>query len=257
MSAIAVRGLVAGHAGVPVVRGIDLHVDAGEVVALLGANGAGKTTTLMTIAGLLPCLGGDIDVLGAPAAGVAPHLLARRGLGLLPEDRGVLFQLTVAENLRLHRHSRSSVTTADVLDWFPVLDALMGRRAGLLSGGEQQMLAFGCKLIADPKVLMVDEMSLGLAPIIVAQLLPIVRRIADDAGVAVLLVEQHVQAALSIADRGYVLCRGEVTLAGSALELGGDRDELARSYLDGHRRRSAADEVEREIIPFTSQEATT
>ncbi len=232
--ALELRDLVAGYNGVPVVRNLSLHLGEGEVVALLGPNGAGKTTTLLTIAGMLPLIDGEIDVLGEPVKSHSPHAIARRGLALLPEDRGIFFQLTVAENFRLNKHKASTVTEEQVLSYFPAIADFMGRKAGLLSGGEQQMLALGCKLIADPKLLMVDEMSMGLAPIIVERLMPVLRRIALDTGAAVLLVEQHVYAALEICDRAYVLTHGELAIHGTAAELVARSELLEASYLGEH-----------------------
>jgi len=228
---IEAKSLTCGYGKVPVVRNLNLTVGEGEVVCLLGANGAGKTTTLLTIAGALPVLGGEVEVLGATVAKARPHEVARRGLAIVPEGRGLFYKLTVADNLRLRRHRQSTVDLESVLGYFPALKTMLPRRAGLLSGGEQQMLALAGALIADPKVVMLDEMSLGLAPIIVEQLLPTVRQIADERGMAVLLVEQHVLAALNVADRGYVLAHGEVVAEGNSAELRKDAELLEASYL--------------------------
>ena len=231
---IDVRGISAGYSGVPVVRHLDLYLEPGEVVALLGANGAGKTTTLLSISGLVKCLEGSIEVLGGPVPFGAPHKVARRGLAHVAEDRSLFFQLSVEENLKLGlRGSRSGQREGmnRALDLLPALAPLMDRRAGLLSGGEQQMLAVARALVGNPKVLMVDEMSLGLAPVIVERLLPIVRRIADDANVGVLFVEQHIHMALGIADRAYVLSHGECVLEGRGSDLHERRDLLEASYL--------------------------
>jgi branched-chain amino acid transport system ATP-binding protein len=228
---IETHQLVAGYGKVPVVRDLDLVVREGEVVCLLGANGAGKTTTLLTIAGAIPPLSGSIEVMGSPLGKAKANDVARRGLAIVPEGRGLFYKLTVAENLRLRRHRKSTVTTESVLEYFPALSNLLNRRAGLLSGGEQQMLALAGALLADPKVIMLDEMSLGLAPIIVDQLLPMVRQIADERGMAVLLVEQHVLAALRVADRGYVLAHGRVMAEGVSAALRHDAELLEASYL--------------------------
>jgi len=226
--------LTAGYDNVPVVRDLSLFVDEGEVVALLGPNGAGKTTTLLTISGLLEPLGGECIVLGHPAGSKAPHQLVRSGIAHVPEDRSLFFDLTVHENLRLACVGSRAARRASVgraLELFPSLGGFLDRRAGALSGGEQQMLAIARALASEPRVLMVDEMSLGLAPIIVERLLPILRRVADDYGTGVLIVEQHVQMALNIADRAYVLSHGQLQVSGRASDLAKDREILEVSYL--------------------------
>ena len=240
--ALEITNMSTGYNGVPVVRGLDLYVEEGEVVALLGPNGAGKTTTLLTVSQLNEIISGDISVLGSSVKGERPHRIARRGLAHVPEDRSLFFQLTVAENLRLGG-AKGSSDVDKALEYFPALEPLMDRRAGLLSGGEQQMLAMGRALTVAPKLLMVDEMSLGLAPIIVERLLPVLRDIADRTGAAVLLVEQHVHLALEVADRAYVLSHGELVMEGAAAHLAANRHLLESSYLGESEIEEAAGDV--------------
>jgi branched-chain amino acid transport system ATP-binding protein len=232
---LSLRNLVTGYAGIPVVRGIDLHVRPGEVVALFGPNGAGKTTTLLTISGLVSPLGGTVNAFGRVVNDVPPHDIARLGIAHVAEDRSLFFDLTVEENLKLGllQGSRAAVRAAvgEALDFLPALAPLRGRKAGLLSGGEQQMLALARAMISQPKIMLVDELSLGLAPVIVERLLPSVRRFADSTGCGVLLVEQHVHMALEIADRAYVISNGRITIQGDSEDLANRRDLLEASYL--------------------------
>jgi branched-chain amino acid transport system ATP-binding protein len=229
--ALAVTGLSAGYLGTPVVRDLDLHVGAGEVIALLGPNGAGKTTTLETVAGLHAPMAGSITMFGEGVAGTQAFLLARNGLALVPEGRALFPGLTVREHLRLAAGKAAGGHEDELLDMLPELRKCLNRKAGLLSGGEQQMLAVGRALVTRPRLLLVDEMSLGLAPVIVERLLPILRRAADELGASVLFVEQHVALALEIADRAYVLTHGRIALEGNASELRRSRDLLKASYL--------------------------
>ncbi len=227
---LEIENLNTGYNGVSVVRGLNLRVNEGEVVALLGPNGAGKTTTLLTTSGLVPLISGDIKVFGKSVQGRRPHMIAREGLAHVPEGRSLFYQLTVAENLRLGA-AKGAADIKKALGYFPALEPILDRRAGLLSGGEQQMLAMARALTVSPKLLMVDEMSLGLAPIIVERLLPILRQIATETGAGVLLVEQHVHMALQVADRAYVLSHGELAMEGKASELAKDRSLIEASYL--------------------------
>jgi branched-chain amino acid transport system ATP-binding protein len=233
-AALVLRDLHCGYGDADVVHGLDLHVERGEVVALLGPNGAGKTTTLRTVSGLLRPLAGSVEVLGvaqdARRRASARHLV-REGLGHVPEVRGLFFGLTGREHLRLAARRGDSGAIDDALAPFPQLRAVIDRRAGLMSGGEQQMLAMARAMVARPRLLMVDELSLGLAPIVVQQLLRVVRGIAREHDAGVLLVEQHVSAALAVADRAYVMVRGRVVAEGAAAELAADSARLRRAYL--------------------------
>jgi ABC-type branched-subunit amino acid transport system ATPase component len=231
---IEVAGLAAGYDGVAVVRDVDLEIRAGEVVALLGPNGAGKTTTLLTISGILSPLAGTVTVLGKAVRRGRAHAVGKRGLAHVAEDRSLFYGLTVQENLRLALTGpvdRRKRAYARAISLFPALKPLMDHKAGLLSGGEQQMLAMARAVVSEPKVLLVDEMSLGLAPIIVERLLPVVRDIAELTGAGVLLVEQHVHMALKVADRAYVMNNGRIVISGPADELRQRRDLLEVSYL--------------------------
>jgi branched-chain amino acid transport system ATP-binding protein len=222
---LAARDLAAGYHGHPVVEGVNLEVCAGEVLVLLGANGAGKTTTLRTLAGELAPISGEVLVDGVPTR-AALDRRAREGLAFVPEERAVYNKLTVHENLKVGR-----ADIAAALGLFPELQPLLKRAAGLCSGGEQQMLALAKALARGPKCLLADELSLGLAPRIVARLLDAVRTAADTHGLAVVLVEQHVSKALAVADRVQVMRRGRIVLEGPASEFSDRGDELQALYL--------------------------
>ena len=228
--AFVCRGVAAGYGRLTVVRDVDLAAAPGEVVALLGPNGAGKTTLLNTIAGLADRHGGSVSVDGTPVPAGRPVDAVRRGIGLVPDDRALFMRLTVRENLEVARR-RSSPGTETVLEWFPALQSRWSVQAGNLSGGEQQMLAVARALLREPRVLLIDEMSMGLAPIVVEGLMPIVRRVADEAGTVVVLVEQHVALALAVADRAMVLVHGRIRLEGPAAEIAADPDRLEQVYL--------------------------
>jgi branched-chain amino acid transport system ATP-binding protein len=228
---VSVRGLHAGYHGRAVVKDLSLEVRAGEVVALLGANGAGKTTTLLTLSGLLPPIAGEMELLGGPVPSRREaHRLVHRGVAHVPEDRGLFPGLSVDKHLRLARPPKGESYTW-VYDELPALRRISDRRAGLLSGGEQQMLALARALVGRPKVLLIDEMSLGLAPIIVQQLTPLVRHVADELGCGVLLVEQHVDLALTITDRAYVMSHGQLVLEETGEVLRRNPTLLEKAYL--------------------------
>jgi branched-chain amino acid transport system ATP-binding protein len=223
-------GLSAGYDAAAVLRHFDLHIDPGEVVALLGPNGAGKTTTLRAISGLIRPMAGVIRVDGADIARKSPAARAQLGIAHVPEGRGVFFGLTVAEHFRLgYRGERLDADVA--YGYFPALVGLADGRAGLLSGGEQQMLTLGRALARRPRLLLLDELSLGLAPVIVERLLPVVTSYAKESGCAVLMEEQHIHIALAVADRGYVLSHGERVVHESVETLRADHQLILSSYL--------------------------
>ena len=219
------RGLDAGYGGRAVVEQLDLRVAPGEVVALFGPNGAGKSTTLLTLAGVLPRVAGEVSMFGSDRRASLTEL-ARRGLGVIPEGRSIFSALTVRENLILGRGGPQRAT-----DLFPELTEHLDRRAGLLSGGQQQMVVLARVLAAQPKLLLADELSLGLAPLVVQRLLRAIRDAVDSSGLGVLLVEQRIDEALSVADRVYVLDDGRIGLTATAAEIRRDPGKLKSLYL--------------------------
>ncbi|MFW0786968.1 ATP-binding cassette domain-containing protein [Gordonia sp. CPCC 206044] len=232
------RDLDAGYAkGRPCVRGLDIDVHRGEILALLGPNGAGKTTGLVTLAGLLPGLGGTVEVDGKLLPPGRARAACRAGLVLVPDNRALFTTLTAEENLRLATRGRGKWTSErdTVLDYFPGLANRLKVAAGALSGGEQQMLAIGRALVQHPRILLIDELSMGLAPVIVERLLPVIRQVADDTGTAVIIVEQHVGLALGIADTAMVLRHGVTVLRDDARTLAAAPELIEHAYLGDHR----------------------
>ena len=232
MTLLAVENLAVAYGGIQAVKGIDLDVDAGELVCLIGANGAGKSTTLKSICGLLALAGGDVRFEGRSLRGMPVHAIARAGISLVPEGRGIFGRMTVLENLQLGAYLRRDDVAADLARVYALFPRLAERRAqiaGTLSGGEQQMLAIGRALMNQPKLLLLDEPSMGLAPIIVRQIFDIVRRIATE-GTTILLVEQNAALALEVSHRAYVLETGRVVLAGAAAALRRDA-RVRQAYL--------------------------
>jgi branched-chain amino acid transport system ATP-binding protein len=229
-----VRGLRVSYGGINAVKGINLQVNAGEIVCLIGANGAGKTSTLKAIAGLLEIEREAVFFRGEASGGLPPFRLVRRGLALVPEGRGIFPQLTVAENLTMGAYTRTdreaiAIDLREVLASFPILHDRRSQVAGTLSGGEQQMLAIGRALMSRPRLLLLDEPSMGLAPLIVSRIFEILRRIAQT-GVAILVVEQNARLALQTAESAYVMENGRIVLTGPAQSLL-HNDQVRKAYL--------------------------
>jgi len=236
MSILHVEDLNVYYGSIHAVKGISFDVDEGEIVTLIGANGAGKSTTLNTVAGLLKPREGKVEFEGESLLGIPPHKIVSRGMALCPEGRRVFLQMSVRDNLEMGAFTRTnSAEVADSLEMvferFPRLKEREGQSAGTLSGGEQQMLAMGRALMSKPRLLMLDEPSMGLAPILVQEIFNIIKAL-HDAGTTVLLVEQNARMALSIADRAYVLETGKVSMSGNAADLAND-ERVKQAYLGG------------------------
>ena len=231
---LKVKGLKVAYGGIQAVKGVDFEVCEGELVTLIGSNGAGKTTTMKAITGMLPLAGGDIEYLGRSIKGQGAWDLVKKGLAMVPEGRGVFTRMTITENLQMGAHIRSDKAgiAQDMDKVFTIFPRLHERRdqlAGTMSGGEQQMLAMGRALMSRPKVLLLDEPSMGLSPIMVDKIFEVVREVYAQ-GVTVLLVEQNASRALQIADRGYVMESGLVTMSGEARQMLSD-PKVRAAYL--------------------------
>ena len=231
---LKIENLHVSYGGIKALRGISLEVPDGKIVTLIGANGAGKSTTLNTVAGLLHSRTGSVRFMGEELRHVPGHRLVGRGMALVPEGRRIFQQMTVQENLDMGGYCRGGDLSADmerVYERFPRLKERRRQVAGTLSGGEQQMLAMGRALMSHPKLLMLDEPSMGLAPLLVEQIFEIIRQLHAD-GTTILLVEQNAQAALAVADRGYVLETGRIVTEGSGAALL-ESDAIKKAYLGG------------------------
>ena len=234
---LEVRNLKLSYGGIAAVKGIDFYINSGELVTLIGANGAGKTTTLKVIAGLLKPSSGSIHFLGSAIGGQPAYELAEIGVGLVPEGRGVFARMTILENLQMGAYIRQGSHSAKsidrdlevVLETFPRLRERLYQLAGTLSGGEQQMVAIARAMMARPKLLLLDEPSMGLAPLMVETIFGVIQNL-NQQGMTILLVEQNARLALSMADRAYVLESGVITLSGTANELLND-DRVREAYL--------------------------
>jgi branched-chain amino acid transport system ATP-binding protein len=235
MAMLTVDNIHVYYGSIHAVKGVSFEVSEGEIVTLIGANGAGKSTVLNTISGLLHPRTGSVQFMGQDLRGTAAHKVVERGLAQVPEGRRIFLQMTVEENLEMGAYTRPNSTIApgiaDVYKRFPRLEERRRQVAGTLSGGEQQMLAMGRALMSSPKLLMLDEPSMGLAPILVEQIFDIIKEL-HAAGTTILLVEQNAQAALSVADRAYVLETGRISLSGTGAELMAS-DQVRRAYLGG------------------------
>nr|WP_061172997.1 ABC transporter ATP-binding protein [Caballeronia pedi] len=217
---LKVKGLQVNYGGIQAVKGVDLEVGQGELVTLIGANGAGKTTTMKAITGLKPYSGGDIEYMGQSIKGVPTHELLKRGLAMVPEGRGIFARMSILENMQMGAYLRNDTDgiqkdTERMFGFFPRLKERASQYAGTLSGGEQQMLAMARALLSRPKLLLLDEPSMGLSPIMVEKIFEVVREISSE-GLTVLLVEQNARLALQAANRGYVMDSGTVTMSGDA-----------------------------------------
>ncbi len=233
---LEIQGLQVGYGGIHAVKGIDLHIAPGELVALIGSNGAGKTTTLKSLAGLIPSAAGQIHYDGKNLSDIAAHQRVSMGIALVPEGRGVFARLSIAENLLMGAYSRSNQAEinedlARMYALFPRLVERKAQLAGTLSGGEQQMLAMARALMSRPRLLMLDEPSMGLAPLMVKKIFETIQEVASQ-GMSILLVEQNARLALQVARRGYVMEGGLITLSGDSAELSGS-DAVQRAYLGG------------------------